>query len=40
MENKLRTSDVHINKFRTVIKKVDKMKANQFSKFKEQLSNV
>ena len=40
MEGKLKTSDTHINKFRTVIKKMDKMKTNQFTKFKEQLTSV
>ena len=40
MEQKLKSSDHHINKFRTVIKKVDKMKCTEFSKFRDELSNV
>lgn len=31
---KSRCSDEHISKFRTVIRKVDKMKCEEFSKFK------
>lgn len=38
MEEKVKTSQEKVNNFRTMIKKVDKMKSAEFLKFKESIT--
>lgn len=38
MEQKVKLSQDSVNKFRKVIQKVDKMKSQQFMKFKQEIS--
>lgn len=39
LEQKIKSSDENVQKFRTVIRKVDKMKCEDFNKLKEEVTS-